>query len=110
MLADMAWTASVGRSHMDRRAAVVFCDAGSLRDQLTSLAGRDENQQGGAPPTERSPDGGSGPDEYRLLVEDVAVRYEAGQAVPFESLFTGEVRRRISLPGYPFQRRSHWFE
>ena len=110
MLADMAWTASVGRSHMERRAAVVFCDAGSLRDQLTSVAGRDEQEQGGSPPAERSPDGGSEPDDYRLLVEDVAVRYEAGQAVPFERLFTGEARRRISLPGYPFQRRSHWFE
>ncbi len=110
MLADMAWTASIGRSHMERRAAVVFCDVGSLREQLTSLAGRDEMEQGGVPRAERSSDGGSEPDDYRLLVEDVAARYEAGQAVPFERLFTGEARRRISLPGYPFQRRSHWFE
>ena len=37
-----------------------------------------------------------------------AEAYEAGLAVSFEGLFTGESRRRISLPSYPFQRRRHW--
>ncbi len=37
-LADMAWTASVGRSHFDHRAAVVFGDTQSLRAGLAKLA------------------------------------------------------------------------
>ena len=37
LLADMAWTAGVGRSHFDRRAGVVFHDAASLRDGLRKL-------------------------------------------------------------------------
>ncbi len=37
-LADIAWTASVGRSHFDHRAAVVFGDTQSLRAGLTKLA------------------------------------------------------------------------
>ena len=44
------------------------------------------------------------------FVEAVAGAYEAGLAVSFSGLFSGEVRRRISLPGYPFQRRYHWFQ
>ena len=40
----------------------------------------------------------------------VAGAYEAGLAVSFAGLFAGESRRRVSLPGYPFQRRSHWIE
>ena len=40
----------------------------------------------------------------------VAGAYEAGLAVSFAGLFSGESRRRVSLPGYPFQRRSHWIE
>ena len=40
-LADIAWTASVGRSHFDHRAAVVFGDAQSLRTGLTKLAETD---------------------------------------------------------------------
>ena len=38
----------------------------------------------------------------------VAGAWEAGLPVRFEALFAGEERRRISLPGYPFQRERHW--
>ena len=40
----------------------------------------------------------------------VANAYEAGVPLAFEGLFSGEERRRISLPAYPFQRRRHWIE
>ena len=42
------------------------------------------------------------------FVEAVALAYEAGLGVSFSGLFAGETRRRISLPGYPFQRRRFW--
>ncbi len=42
--------------------------------------------------------------------EAVAAAYQAGLALRFEGLFSGESRRRVSLPGYPFQRRRHWVE
>ena len=41
MLADMAWTAAVGRSHFERRAGLVFDDAGSLRAALRELGETD---------------------------------------------------------------------
>ena len=41
LLADMAWTAGVGRSHFDHRAGVVFHDAESLRERLRGLAEAD---------------------------------------------------------------------
>ncbi len=46
----------------------------------------------------------------RGFVEAVAVAYESGLGIDFSGLFAGEERRRISLPGYPFQRRRFWFE
>ena len=42
------------------------------------------------------------------FVEAVSRAYEAGLGVSFAGLFAGEMRRRISLPGYPFQRRRFW--
>ena len=39
-----------------------------------------------------------------------AQAYEAGFPLRFEGLFAGEARRRISLPGYPFQRRRFWMD
>ena len=112
LLADMAWTASVGRTHFDFRAGLVFEDAESLRQELESLANggdRGEQRDSGALPAtgvevENASDSGNG----RSFVQAAAQAYEAGRAVSFESLFAGEERRRISLPGYPFQRRSYW--
>ena len=37
-LADVAWTAGVGRSHLWRRAGITFGDAGELRRKLAALA------------------------------------------------------------------------
>ena len=45
---------------------------------------------------------------HRVFVESVARAYEAGLPFSFAGLFSGEERRRIRLPGYPFQRRRHW--
>ena len=39
----------------------------------------------------------------------VARAYQAGLPISFAGLFAGETRCRISLPGYPFQRKRHWF-
>ena len=44
------------------------------------------------------------------FVAAVSEAYEAGLPIRFEGLFAGESRRRISLPGYPFQRKRHWVE
>ena len=55
------------------------------------------------PPSADAPTGSS-------FTESVAAAYEAGIPIRFEGLFAGERRRRISLPGYPFQRERHWLE
>ena len=49
VLADMAWTAGVGRSHFDHRAAVLFSDSESLRERLRTLAEADERPRAGTP-------------------------------------------------------------
>ena len=42
------------------------------------------------------------------FVAAVAGAYEAGLDVNFSGLFAGERRRRVSVPGYPFQHLRHW--
>ena len=44
------------------------------------------------------------------LIEGVAAAYEAGFPLAFAGLFAGESRRRVALPGYPFQRQSFWVD
>ena len=72
---------------------------------------------GGSPPAvmsslirpakdEEPPEMGSGGG----FVEAIAGAYVAGLPLRLEGLFTGEARRRIGIPGYPFQRERHWVE
>ena len=58
--------------------------------------------------TLRRPSGAAEENGGARFVEAVAEAYEAGLRVRFEGLFTGEERRRISVPGYPFQRERYW--
>ena len=48
VLADMAWTAAVARSHFEYRDAVVFKDASSLREGLRQLADSTQGNPGPA--------------------------------------------------------------
>ncbi len=67
-----------------------------------------------APPTiaslRRPPRDDSAPDGEAGFINAVAEAYGAGLDISFEGLFAGEERRRISLPGYPFQRERHWLQ
>ena len=58
----------------------------------------------------RPPRDGSSPDPESSFMDAVAAAYETGLEISFAGLFAGEARRRISLPGYPFQRERHWLE
>ena len=49
-----------------------------------------------------------GPGAAGGFAASVAEAYEAGLGINFEGLFAGETRRRIALPGYPFERRRYW--
>ena len=55
-------------------------------------------------------DGASRTSDGGEFTEAAAAAYQAGLPIQFSGLFAGENRRRISLPGYPFQRRRHWLE
>ncbi|MDE3262171.1 MAG: beta-ketoacyl synthase N-terminal-like domain-containing protein [Acidobacteriota bacterium] len=60
--------------------------------------------------SQRAPSGDEASGGQAHFVKGVAEAYEAGLPVRFEGLFTGESRRRISLPGYPFQRERYWLK
>ena len=45
----------------------------------------------------------------RGFIDAVSVAYEVGLEIEFSGLFAGETRRRVSVPSYPFQHQSFWF-
>ena len=94
--------------------AVVEIGPHSVLGPMTMLAWP-ESAQGSGPPSTVSSLRQPHPDvpateTEGAFVAAVAQAYEAGLPIRFEGLFAGESRRRISLPGYPFQRERHWVE
>ena len=94
--------------------AVVEIGPHSVLGPMTMLAWPESAQGSGPPSTVSSlrqphPDVPAAETEG-AFVAAVAQAYEAGLPIRFEGLFAGESRRRISLPGYPFQRERHWVE
>ena len=60
------------------------------------------------PTLQSPPNDGESPESVEGFVRAVAQAYEVGLDISFPGLFAGEVRRRVSIPTYPFQRRRHW--
>ena len=102
----MAYTASVGRRHFAYRAGLVFRDVASLREGLEAVAA---GEAGSGPATEGGAEAVSATGEVGGA-EEVARAYEAGATVDFAGLYAEEDRRRIALPGYPFERRRFWVQ
>lgn len=90
-VADICFTAAVGRAHFDHRLAVVGADARSLREQLSTF--------------KRSETAAASEWHERLL--EVAHQYERGKGVDWPALGRG---RRVPLPTYPFERQRCWVE
>ncbi len=54
--------------------------------------------------------GSSATEPENDFIDAVAGAYRVGLEIAFEGLFAGEMRHRISLPGYPFQRERYWLD
>ena len=50
------------------------------------------------------------PESEAAFVDAVSGAYEAGLPIAFAGLFANEKRRKIELPGYPFQRERYWVD
>ena len=51
-----------------------------------------------------------GASDEKLLMRALGQLWVAGVAIDWEGLHTGEQRRRVSLPTYPFERQRYWID
>ncbi|WP_438431720.1 SDR family NAD(P)-dependent oxidoreductase [Gorillibacterium sp. sgz500922] len=128
-LADLCYTAAVGRDHYACRLAILARDKDDLQGklQLLARAGIEEqkhpwlwmgegtgrsapNEQGLSPASigelvEQWSHGGHGD-----ALESIAASYVLGTEVPWKRMYRGSGARRVSLPTYPFDRKRCWVE
>jgi polyketide synthase PksL len=93
-LHDIAYTLQTGREAMEARLAFIAGDIDQLRGQLSGYLRGESGQIQGK-------DSGS---DLSVL----ASRWLSGESIDWALLYPAGGQRRISLPVYPFQRRSHW--
>jgi acyl transferase domain-containing protein len=102
-LADLCFTASVGRSHFARRLAIVASSTPELRQILVdALSGRAN------PACWRSHHSTGGESNSAPgSLENLAQRYVQGESIHWKNLYQQEDCRKIVLPTYPFQRQHY---
>ncbi|HYY98620.1 MAG TPA: type I polyketide synthase, partial [Pyrinomonadaceae bacterium] len=77
---------------------------------LTTLVRQQQNGSGGRPalPTLARPRGQES--ELRGLLETLGRLWAAGASIDWEAFYSGQRRRRVPLPTYPFERQRHWID
>jgi 3-oxoacyl-(acyl-carrier-protein) synthase/thioesterase domain-containing protein/acyl carrier protein/SAM-dependent methyltransferase/aryl carrier-like protein len=108
--ADIAYTLQVGREPMDRRLALVAASVGEAREVLDGWLNDDPGMRtrvacaGGTQYDRGVPDDEAF--EPRRRLEVIADQWVTGTSVDWSELHQGTRRRRIPLPGYPFEQRT----
>lgn len=106
-LADIAFTLQLGREAMTERLGFVVSSLDEARAVLAALA---EGRSHAFPVTRGLVRGSRGRGEVVVpsSAEAAVEAFAGGRAVVWKALHHGQQRRRVALPGYPFERKSYW--
>jgi 3-oxoacyl-(acyl-carrier-protein) synthase/aryl carrier-like protein len=126
-LGDLCFTAQTGRGHYQYRLALLFRDRSDLRRKLGSDSWPPERAGEmfyGAVSTMGDPSLSALSDQTAVAVQrfldsgrrersvlnQLCGLYIQGAAIDWETFWQGEIRRRIHIPVYPFERIRCWLE
>ncbi|WP_437626668.1 SDR family NAD(P)-dependent oxidoreductase [Sorangium sp. So ce1151] len=117
-VADVAFTINVSGSNFSRRCAFVVKSLAELKAALTAVD-RGERPEGFFD-AERAVDAAhdaaveaaasamSDPSRLGRALEGIAAAFVRGRVIDWTRLFGGQERRRIPMPGYPFEGERFW--
>ncbi|GHC53183.1 non-ribosomal peptide synthetase [Streptomyces flavofungini] len=114
-LRDLAYTLATGRDELPVRLALVVRSTTELATALAEFSAQGTAEPGRyADLTERADAEGAAavaPVAGRPAGDPhaVALRWLAGESVPWDEQGAGRPARRVSLPTYPFARKDHWY-
>ena len=113
-LADICFTALIGRNHFADRLAVLGGSAAAIRAALEAFVANrpaDGLFISHAPADEANATPNGPPSEGRraAVMTEAAMAYVAGRDIDARALY-GARRQLALLPTYPFQRQRYWFD
>ncbi|MBU6399737.1 MAG: SDR family NAD(P)-dependent oxidoreductase, partial [Verrucomicrobia bacterium] len=109
-IASVCYTLNAGRAHFQWRCAVVVSSVEELRSKLVGELSARQGVRSPFVPDESIERLSTlqSESEYRAGLERLAEFYLQGGDLNWGLLHRDEPRRRIELPGYPFERQRHW--
>ncbi len=115
-LADVAFTAGVGRAALPHRLAVVGDSLEIIRTRLAAFAerGQSEDVLSGEASSRMASGTFASPapqetSQRQAFLGDLARRFVGGEGIDWRAVM-GPGPRRVALPAYPFERQSFWLE
>ncbi|WP_434629665.1 SDR family NAD(P)-dependent oxidoreductase [Chromobacterium sp. CV08] len=105
-LGDLAYTLNTRGGDFAERCAFVASSSGELAESIRTVlaGGRPEHYRASA-----DDDSAAGRDDGpHAALMATALEFTAGASVDWSEHYAGESFRRISLPGYPFERERFW--
>ncbi|WP_313918315.1 SDR family NAD(P)-dependent oxidoreductase [Tahibacter sp.] len=111
-VAEVAFTAQVGRVAQRFRLCLAFSDLTDLRGKLAEFAGSGAIRDGFSGEVEESASRAAAEAEPHSEAPPAALarRWVSGGEVDWLAMYAGEFPGRLALPGYPFEEVRHWFE
>ncbi len=91
------------------RAELVFLEVGPGRS-LCNLAGLQAGSSDTHPVLASMDSKSRRTDEAHMLADCLGQLWSHGADIDWTTYYSGETRRRVSLPGYPFERDSYWVD
>jgi polyketide synthase PksL len=109
-LASLCYTLQTGREAMEARLAIIVSDVHELADKLAHWTERGpaEHVYRGTAAALRASMRSARLTKEQHSFAELASRWVAGEAVDWESLYSGNPPRRLPLPTYPFARERYW--
>ena len=125
LLEDISYTLNIGRSHFDKRCALVISSLEELKDKLSRLQEKKTVPGCFQGDVVKKPEDAaiykkilassleelkvqSSEVKYRENLEVLANLYVKGYDLDWELLHQGEAKQKISLPTYPFAKEHYW--
>jgi 8-amino-7-oxononanoate synthase len=109
-LAEVCYTANVGRSAFSYRLAILAGSVESLRQQLQDFATGESQVLTGCVSHKSQPAVIDQSLDREDLLQQVAEQFVQGAKIDWEMVYQHGKERLVSLPTYPFQRQRFWAE
>lgn len=109
-LQAISYTLNIGRSHFDKRVALVVSNSHELKEMLLDIqSGKQVTGYFQGDASKKAHDAPLPAPDYSDL-KTLASIYSQGYDFDWKQLYPGESPRKISLPTYPFARKRYWIE